>query len=59
LLIARDGSRVLQRLTTEQRKLIINKMASNLIEYSKDILQANKRDLEEANKAGIDLVIHL
>jgi gamma-glutamyl phosphate reductase len=59
LLIARDGSRVLQRLTTEQRKLIINKMASNLIEYSKDILQANKRDLEEANKAGTDLVVHL
>ncbi len=27
-------------------------MASNLIEYSKDIVQANKRDLEEATKDG-------
>jgi len=27
-------------------------MASNLIEYSKDILQANKHDLEEATKGG-------
>jgi gamma-glutamyl phosphate reductase len=27
-------------------------MASNLIEYSNDILQANKRDLEEATKEG-------
>jgi gamma-glutamyl phosphate reductase len=28
--------------------MIINKMAANLIDYSKDILQANQRDLEEA-----------
>jgi gamma-glutamyl phosphate reductase len=27
-------------------------MASNLIEYSQDILQANRRDLEEATKEG-------
>jgi len=27
-------------------------MASNLIDYSKDILQANKRDLEDATKGG-------
>ncbi|CAF1121269.1 unnamed protein product [Rotaria sordida] len=50
---AREGSRLLQRLTAEQRKTIINKMASNLIEYSKDILQANKHDLEEAMKEGL------
>jgi len=50
---ARDGSRVLQRLTSEQRKTIINKMASNLVDYSKDILQANKRDLDEAAKTGL------
>ena len=49
---ARDGSRILQRLSTEQRKTIIQKMASNLIEHSKDILLANKRDLEEAKKDG-------
>jgi gamma-glutamyl phosphate reductase len=50
--IARDGSRLLQKLSSDQRKEIINKMASNLTEYSKDILQANKRDLEEATKGG-------
>ncbi|CAF1373945.1 unnamed protein product [Rotaria sp. Silwood1] len=49
----RDGSRLLQRLTAEQRKTIINKMASNLIEYSQDILEANKQDVEEAMKEGL------
>jgi gamma-glutamyl phosphate reductase len=28
-------------------------MASNLIEYSNDILQANKHDLDEATKGGL------
>ncbi|CAF4361635.1 unnamed protein product, partial [Rotaria magnacalcarata] len=28
-------------------------MASNLREYSKDILQANKHDLEDASKEGL------
>jgi gamma-glutamyl phosphate reductase len=55
--LARDGSRILQRLSTEQRKIIIHKMASNLIDHSKDILQANKRDLEEASKEGRDLLL--
>ena len=50
--LARDGSRILQRLSSEQRKTIIHKMASNLVEHSKEILQANKRDLEEATKTG-------
>jgi gamma-glutamyl phosphate reductase len=50
--LAREGSRILQRLSTEQRKSIIHKMATNLIDYSKDILQANKRDLDEATKSG-------
>ncbi len=50
--IARDGSRLLQKLSSNQRQAIINKMALNLTEYSKDILQANKNDLEEATKGG-------
>ena len=50
--VARDGSRILQRLSPEQRKAIIHKMASNLVEHSEDILRANKRDLEEATKTG-------
>jgi gamma-glutamyl phosphate reductase len=51
-ILARDGSRLLQKLSSDQRKSIINKMALNLNEYSKDILQANKHDLEEATKEG-------
>jgi len=51
-ILARDGSRLLQKLSRDQRKSIINKMALNLNEYSKDILQANKHDLEEAKKEG-------
>jgi len=51
-ILARDGSRLLQKLSRDQRKSIINKMALNLNEYSKDILQANKHDLEEATKGG-------
>lgn len=50
--LARDGSRLLQKLSTDQRQAIINKMASNLIDYSKDILRANTLDLEEASKSG-------
>ncbi|CAF0842836.1 unnamed protein product [Adineta steineri] len=50
---ARDGSRILQRLSAGDRKQIINKMSSNLIDYSKDILQANKRDLDVASKEGL------
>lgn len=50
--LARDASRLLQKLTGDERKTIINRMASNLITYSKDILQANKLDLEEASKGG-------
>ena len=50
--LARDASRLLQKLTNEQRKTIINKMASNLTDYSKDVLQANRLDLEKAKKDG-------
>ncbi|CAF4076186.1 unnamed protein product [Rotaria sp. Silwood2] len=57
--IARDGSRLLQKLSSEQRKSIINKIASNLNEYSKDILQANKHDLEEATKGGTIKISYL
>lgn len=51
--IARDGSRLLQKLSNDQRKAIVEKIASNLTEYSKDILEANKHDLEEAIKNGL------
>ncbi|UJR37450.1 hypothetical protein I4U23_030153 [Adineta vaga] len=50
---ARDGSRQLQKLSSDERKSIIDKMASNLIDYSNDILQANKLDLDQATKNGL------
>lgn len=50
--VARDGSRLLQKLSAAQRQAIINKMASNLTDYSKDILRANTLDLDEANRRG-------
>ena len=53
LILARDASRLLQKLTSDERKNIINQMAKNLITYSKDILQANKYDLDEASKGGL------
>ncbi|CAF1051112.1 unnamed protein product [Rotaria sp. Silwood1] len=49
---ARDGSRLLQKLSSDQRKAIIDKIALSLNEYSKDILQANEQDLEQAKKGG-------
>jgi gamma-glutamyl phosphate reductase len=54
---ARDGSRLLQKLSSDERKSIINKMASNLTDYAGDILQANKRDLEQAAKTGRVLLL--
>jgi gamma-glutamyl phosphate reductase len=52
-ILARDASRLLQQLTSNERKAIINRMATSLVTHSKDILQANQLDLEEANKEGL------
>ncbi len=51
-LLVRDGARSLQRLTSEQRADIINNLANSLIENQSDILEANKKDLEEARISG-------
>jgi len=50
---ARDGSRILQRLSAEERKGIIRRMAKNLIDRKDEILQANRKDIEEAAKDGL------
>lgn len=49
---ARDGSRILQNLTAEERSKIINTYANSLLEKSQSILEANKLDLEKAKKSS-------
>jgi len=47
---AREGSRILQNLSAEQRSKIIKNYANSLIDKSKLILDANETDLELAKK---------
>ena len=49
---ARDGGRQLQALKPEQRADIINAIATQLSERQHDILNANKKDLDEARATG-------
>ena len=51
-LTAREGGRVLQTTTAKQKHLIITKLANLLLERQRDILDANSRDIEAANKSG-------
>ena len=46
--LARQGGRVLQSLSSEQRAAILCKLASLLLEREADIMVANERDLREA-----------
>ena len=50
--LARAGSRQLQALKPEARMNIINKLADLLIERKKDILNANKKDLQQGFNNG-------
>ncbi|XP_071793189.1 delta-1-pyrroline-5-carboxylate synthase-like [Asterias amurensis] len=45
---ARDGGRLLQSLTADERADIINKLANLLVERSDEILAANKQDMDVA-----------
>ena len=47
---ARDGGRVLQALSADQRSTIIEKYAQSLLDNSKIILEANKLDMDLAKK---------
>ena len=52
-LSAREGSRRLLALKPEQRARIIYDLAEILLEHEHDILNANKKDLNEARSAGL------
>jgi len=47
---ARDGGRILQSLSAHERSTIIEKYAQSLLDNSKEILEANKLDLDLAKK---------
>ena len=49
---ARFGSRALQNLTPSQRADVIHKLADLLTEHEKQILEANRKDLDIAKKSG-------
>ena len=51
-LSAREGSRRLLALKPEQRARIIYDLAEILLEHEQDILNANKKDLNEARSNG-------
>uniref|UniRef100_K1QYB6 Delta-1-pyrroline-5-carboxylate synthetase n=1 Tax=Magallana gigas TaxID=29159 RepID=K1QYB6_MAGGI len=51
---AREGGRVLQTTTPNQKHLIITKLANLLLERQRDILDANSKDIEMANKSGLE-----
>ncbi|XP_053680449.1 delta-1-pyrroline-5-carboxylate synthase [Anopheles nili] len=50
---ARNGSRVLQNLTANERAQAVNTLADLLISRQSAILDANAKDLEEAKKSGL------
>jgi glutamate-5-semialdehyde dehydrogenase len=50
---AKDASRMLARLSSDQKNLALEKSAISLIERQNEILAANVKDLAEAEKQGI------
>ena len=50
VILARDGGRMLQNISPEQRSSIIETYAESLVRNSKAILDANKIDMELARK---------
>ena len=55
--VARAGSHQLQALQPEARMNIINKLADLLMERKKDILDANKKDLQQGFNNGKVLIL--
>lgn len=55
--LAREGGRVLQTTTPNQKHLIITKLANLLLERQRDILDANSKDIEMANKSGMENIL--
>lgn len=50
---ARNGSRIMQNLPPHERAACVNTLADLLLSKEKFILDANKKDLEEAQKNGL------
>ena len=50
---ARKGSRILQSITPDERSRAIEKLADLLIEKQDYIMEANQKDLEEAQNSGL------
>ncbi|XP_035896860.1 delta-1-pyrroline-5-carboxylate synthase [Anopheles stephensi] len=50
---ARNGSRILQNLTANERAQAVNTLADLLVSRQSQILEANAKDLEEAKKSGL------
>ncbi|MFN8207446.1 MAG: glutamate-5-semialdehyde dehydrogenase [Bacteroidales bacterium] len=50
---AKEASRALARLSSDQKNLALEAAAVNLIERQEEILDANRKDLTEAEKQGI------
>jgi delta-1-pyrroline-5-carboxylate synthetase len=51
---ARNGSRLLQGLTPEERATCIYTLADLLLSREKEILEANSKDMAEATKSGLN-----
>lgn len=54
---AKEASRTLSRLTTEEKNLCLNAMADALCAGTKEILDANALDVENAEKAGLSFAM--
>lgn len=52
--LAREGSRKLQKLSSEERSSILCAIADALLKNESDILNANKLDVEDAESKGIN-----
>ena len=51
---ARNGSRILQSLTPEERATCIYTLADLLLSKEKELLEANDKDMSEATKIGLN-----
>ncbi|CAG0920452.1 unnamed protein product, partial [Notodromas monacha] len=52
--LAQNGSRILQSLTSLQRSEVLNYLGDLMLQRQSDIMDANKVDLDLAEKAGLD-----
>ena len=51
---ARNGSRILQSLSPDERAACIYTLADLLLSKEKEILEANDKDMSEATKGGLN-----